>query len=54
TRLSLKERVGGLEKEIITTALEETGGVQTEAAKLLGISRRIIRYKMEKYGIQRG
>jgi two-component system response regulator AtoC len=53
-RLSLKERVGELEKELITDALKETDWVQTKAAKLLGISRRIIRYKMEKYGIQRG
>ncbi len=52
-RLSLKERVGELEKELITGALEETRWVQTKAAKLLGISRRIIRYKMEKYGIER-
>jgi len=51
---SLEERVGELEKELITGALEETGWVQTKAAKLLGISRRIIRYKMEKYGMQRG
>jgi len=54
SRLSLKERVGELEKELITGTLEETGWVQTEAAKLLGISRRIIKYKMEKYGIERG
>ena len=52
-RLSLKERVGELEKELITDALKETGWVQTKAAKLLGISRRIIRYKMEKHGIER-
>ena len=52
-RLSLKERVGELEKELITGALEETAWVQTKAAKLLGISRRIIRYKMEKYRILR-
>lgn len=52
-RFSLKEKVGELEKELITGALEETGWVQARAAKLLGISRRIIRYKMEKYGIER-
>jgi len=34
-------------------ALKETGWVQTKAAKLLGMSRRIIKYKMEKYGIKR-
>jgi two-component system response regulator AtoC len=50
-RISLKERVGELEKELITNTLEETHWVQTKAAKLLGISRRIIKYKMEKYGI---
>ncbi len=53
-RLSLKERVGELEKELITDVLKETGWVQTKAAKLLGISRRIMRYKMEKYGIKAG
>jgi len=52
-KLSLKERVAHLEKELVLNALEETGWVQTKAAKLLGISRRIIRYKMEKYGIKR-
>ncbi|UCG93740.1 MAG: sigma-54-dependent Fis family transcriptional regulator [Candidatus Aerophobus sp.] len=54
SRLSLKERVDGLEKELITNALVETGWVQTKAAKLLGITRRIIKYKMAKYGIERG
>ncbi|MFQ6052355.1 MAG: helix-turn-helix domain-containing protein, partial [Candidatus Hydrothermarchaeota archaeon] len=53
-RLSLKERVAQLEKELIMGALKETHWVQTKAAKLLGISRRIIKYKMEKYGIERG
>jgi two-component system response regulator AtoC len=52
--LSLKERMGELEKELITNALKETGRVQVRAAKLLGISRRIIKYKMEKYGIEKG
>ena len=50
-RFSFKERVAHLEKELITGALEETHWVQTKAAKLLGISRRIIRYKMKKYGV---
>jgi len=50
-RLSLKKRVGELEKELITDALEEAHWVQTKAAKLLGVSRRIVRYKMKKYGI---
>ncbi len=51
-RFSFKERVARLEKELIAGALEETHWVQTKAARLLGISRRIIKYKMEKYGIK--
>ncbi|MFQ6067212.1 MAG: helix-turn-helix domain-containing protein [bacterium] len=42
-----------LEKELSMGALKETHWVQTKAAKLLGISRPIIKYKMEKYGIMR-
>jgi len=54
TKLSLKERIAELEKELISNALKETHWVQTKAAKLLGMSRRIVKYKMEKYGIKRG
>jgi len=51
-KFSLKERVAYLEKELITAALEEKHWTQTKAARLLGISRRVMRYKMEKYGIE--
>jgi len=54
TRLSLKERIAQLEKEIIIDALKESDWIQTKAAKLLGTSRRIIKYKMEKYEIKKG
>ncbi len=40
-----------IERDLIRQALERTAGVQTQAAKLLGITRDQIRYKMEKYGI---
>ena len=39
------------EREIILRALEQTNFVQTKAAELLGISRRILKYKMDKLGI---
>ena len=39
------------ERNTILRALEETGGVQKDAAKLLGISRRAIHYKIKKFGI---
>ncbi len=48
--LSLEES----EKNTILRALEQTGGVQKEAAELLGISRRAIHYKIKKYGIDAG
>lgn len=50
---SLGEKVAELEKERILKALNETSWVQVRAARLLGISRRILRYKMGKYGIER-
>ena len=39
------------EKEMILKALRKTNYVQTRAADLLGISRRILKYKMDKLGI---
>jgi len=39
------------ESEIILKALRKTNYVQTRAAELLGISRRILKYKMDKLGI---
>ncbi len=44
---SLKES----ERNTILRALEQTGGVQKDAAELLGISRRAIHYKIKKFGI---
>jgi DNA-binding NtrC family response regulator len=40
------------ERNAILRALEETGGVQKDAAELLGISRRAIHYKIKKYEIK--
>jgi DNA-binding NtrC family response regulator len=48
--LSLEES----EKNTIIRALEQTGGVQKEAAEVLGISRRAIHYKIKKYEIDAG
>jgi DNA-binding NtrC family response regulator len=39
------------EKKIIIEALKKSNYVQTKAAELIGISRRILKYKMDKYGI---
>jgi DNA-binding NtrC family response regulator len=48
--LSLEES----EKNTILRALKQTGGIQKEAAEVLGISRRAIHYKIKKYGIDAG
>ena len=48
---SLPETLEEIERLRITQALEKSHGVQTEAAEELGISERVLRYKMKKYKI---
>ena len=49
---SLTEKVELLERTLITRALKKTSGNQTAAAKLLGISERNLRYRLEKWGVK--
>jgi DNA-binding NtrC family response regulator len=49
SHLSLPEQLEGLEKHLILEALKEMGGIQTRAAEKLGISERVLRYKLQKY-----
>lgn len=49
---SLKEAVEHYERVIIKKALRRTGGVQARAAKELGTTRRILRYRIEKLQIE--
>jgi two-component system NtrC family response regulator len=46
---TLDAMVEGMERDLIVRALEEHGWVQTKAARSLGISERVLRYKMKKY-----
>ncbi|MGB9629398.1 MAG: helix-turn-helix domain-containing protein, partial [Thermodesulfobacteriota bacterium] len=39
------------EREVILDALKRSNNVQSHAAAILGISRRILKYKMDKLGI---
>ena len=48
----LLEQVAALERRLIADALAQSGGVQTRAAKLLGISERHLRYKLQKYELE--
>ena len=50
---SMREAVERLERELIVRALSETEGRQSDAARRLGISERVLRYKMKKYRIVR-
>ncbi len=49
----LQGKIEALEKREIVCALEEANWVQTRAAESLGISERVLRYKMKKYGLKR-
>lgn len=50
---SLKEKVCEIEREEILHALEENEWVMARAARKLGITERMIGYKIKKYGIRR-
>ena len=48
---SLEDAVSAYERRMIEDALRQAGGVQIRAAAILGTTRRILKYKMEKLGI---
>lgn len=49
--IDLEKMVAKLEISLIQKALERSGGVRKDAAELLGISFRSMRYRLDKYGI---
>jgi len=50
---SLKERIKEIEREEIINALKECEWVMARAARRLGITERMIGYKIKKYGIRK-
>ncbi len=50
--LSVKRHGARLEKHLIQLALDRTGGNKTQAAELLELSPRALRYKIQEYGIE--
>lgn len=50
-RISFEDAEKEFERDIIIEALKKSNFVQTRAADLLGMSRRILKYKMDKYSI---
>jgi len=49
---SLPESLEEIERDLIVKALHQHQGIQTKAAESLGISERVLRYKMKKYRIR--
>ncbi len=48
----LKESVEQFERDEITNSLKESDWVMARAARKIGITERMIRYKIKKYGIK--
>ncbi|MDO9586282.1 MAG: sigma-54 dependent transcriptional regulator [Syntrophales bacterium] len=48
----LRQSVEELERKMIIEAMEKAGDHQTKAAEALGISERMLRYKLKKYGLK--
>ena len=51
TGLDLDAYLGGIEKALLLKALEQSGGVRKQAASLLGITFRSIRYRLAKFDL---
>ena len=49
---SLKDKIKGMEREEIIQALRESNWIMARAARMLGITERMIGYKVRKYGIR--
>ena len=50
-KLTLSEALEQMEEKLISRALTYSNNVQSKAAEMLGISRRVMHYKMKKYGM---
>jgi len=50
--LSVKRHSARLERHLIQLALDRTGGNKTQAAELLQLSPRALRYKIQEYGVE--
>lgn len=48
----LSDRLARVERQMLLSSLEHHDWVQTRAADSLGISERVLRYKMKKYGLE--
>jgi DNA-binding NtrC family response regulator len=51
TRLALPPALEALEEALLKEALERTGGIQNQAADLLGIKKNLMHYKLKKFNL---
>ena len=49
-RIDLRETLDALERELLERALRESGGVQAEAGRRLGLTRSDVAYRLRKFG----
>jgi transcriptional regulator with PAS, ATPase and Fis domain len=49
---SLRKALETLERRMVEDALQEAGGNQSRAAEMLGLSERMLRYKLKKYRLK--
>ncbi len=52
--MDLESYLEGVERHLLIQALDKTAGIKTEAAQLLGLSFRSLRYRLAKLGIRSG
>lgn len=52
--IDLRLRMAEIERSLIVQALDLSGGVVAQAAKLLGLQRTTLVEKMRKHGLERG
>jgi two-component system response regulator PilR (NtrC family) len=51
---NLDDVIGEVERRLVLQALERSGGVRTQAAKLLGVTLRSLRYRLQKHAMASG
>jgi two-component system response regulator PilR (NtrC family) len=49
--LDLQAHLDAIERRVLEQALDRCGGVKTDAARLLSLTFRSLRYRLAKYGI---
>jgi two-component system NtrC family response regulator len=49
---TLNDALEALERRMLQDALEQAGSNQSQAARLLGLNERMLRYKLKKYGLK--